>query len=231
MKVPTNQKYTYLGIGICVLIILLFGFYQVRRFNNKEVEPVMELVNEIPVSEEKSNYVVDIKGAVVNPGVYELEEGSFVLQVIDKAGGLLENANTSVINLSKRITDTMIIIVYTNEEIEASLKSNPEKIYVEVEIPCECPDSMNEACVNDYEIDSNKDNKVEETNKPSTSMISINEATKEELLTLSGIGESKADAIIKYRKENGKFITLEDLMKVSGIGESVFEKINTQITL
>ena len=61
--------------------------------------------------------------------------------------------------------------------------------------------------------------------------ISINTATKEELMKLSGIGESKANAIIKFREENGNFTKIEDIMNVSGIGESAFEKIKDDICL
>ena len=64
-----------------------------------------------------------------------------------------------------------------------------------------------------------------------SSKININTASKEELMTLTGIGESKADNIIKYRQENGSFSAVEDLTNVSGIGESIFNKIKDSITV
>ena len=64
-----------------------------------------------------------------------------------------------------------------------------------------------------------------------SSKININTASKEELMTLAGIGESKADNIIKYRQENGSFSAVEDLTNVSGIGESIFNKIKDSITV
>ena len=165
--------------------------------------------------------LIDIKGAVVNPGVYQLTVGSSVKDAINMAGGILENANTNVINLSKRLVDEMVIIVYTNEEVE-SYKKDPEVLteFVYIEIPCECPDTMNDAC-----IEKKEENNVKEN------LISINTATKEELMTLSGIGESKAEAIITYREKNDGFKAIEDIMNVSGIGETAFEKIKEQITV
>ena len=138
------------------------------------------------------------------------------------AGGLLESANTNVINLSKRVVDEMVIIVYTNEEIE-NYQKDSEVIteFVYIEIPCECPDTMNDACITEKEEIKNEENEL----------VSINTASKDELMTLSGIGESKANSIIEYREEHGIFEAIEDIMNVSGIGESAFEKIKNQITV
>ena len=61
--------------------------------------------------------------------------------------------------------------------------------------------------------------------------VDINKASREELMTLSGIGESRAADIIKYREENGDFSRIEDIMLVSGIGEKTFEEIKEQITV
>ena len=61
--------------------------------------------------------------------------------------------------------------------------------------------------------------------------VAINTANMAELMTLSGIGESRAADIIKYREENGDFSRIEDIMLVSGIGEKTFEEIKEQITV
>ena len=61
--------------------------------------------------------------------------------------------------------------------------------------------------------------------------ISLNHATKEELLTLTGIGESKANLIIEYRNQNGGFKTIEEIKNVKGIGDKMFEKIKDNITI
>ena len=59
--------------------------------------------------------------------------------------------------------------------------------------------------------------------------INLNTATREELMSLSGIGEVKADAILAYRAENGAFQSVEQLLEVSGIGEKTLEKLRSQI--
>lgn len=221
----------YLIIGAIVLVLLLFGgIYLVHASSMSENEIDDEVIIkeevEVPIlnaDDIQEKVLVDVKGAVVSPGVYQLDDGCSVQDAINMAGGLLENANTKVINLSKRVFDEMVIIVYTNEDIEKYQKE-PDVIteFVYIELPCECPDNMNDAC-----IDTDK-----ETNDSSQSdLISINKATKEQLMTLTGIGASKAEAIIKYREENGNFSDIKDIMNVSGIGESAFEKIKNNITI
>ena len=62
-----------------------------------------------------------------------------------------------------------------------------------------------------------------------TKLVNINTASKEELMTLPGIGESRAESIIAYREENGGFKSIEDIMKVSGIKDAAFSKIKKYI--
>lgn len=61
--------------------------------------------------------------------------------------------------------------------------------------------------------------------------VNINVAGKEKLMTLPGVGESRAESILKYREEHGKFQTIEDIMQISGIKEGLFEKIKELITV
>lgn len=83
-------------------------------------------------------------------------------------------------------------------------------------------------------IASSKDNKKKEKSQnkgtdANSGKVNLNQASKEELMTLTGIGEAKAVAIIAYREGNGKFQKIEDLMNITGIKEGVFEKIQSQI--
>lgn len=224
-------------ICACLIAVLFFGgIYLVHASSN----PKEEVKDTIVTSDEKEpevttnnldckeEYVlVDIKGAVLNPGVYRLTLGSSVQDAINIAGGLAEGANTNVINLSKHVFDEMVIIIYTNDQVAQSQKTETTTEFVYVELPCDCPDNMNDACIEKPTIE----NSNESVDTPEDTKISINTATKEELMQISGIGESKAIAIVAYRDEHGEFKNIEDIKNVSGIGDSLFEKIKTQITV
>ena len=202
------MKNKLLIILIALIIITLASLY-----NPKNVKAEETTIN---------NYFVDIKGEINNPGVYEVEQGKRIIDVINMAGGLTDKADTSILNLSKKVKDEMYIIVYSNDQIkEYKQKLLPSKeIIKKVEEKIICPDNSNDAC------EKNSSNKESNT---ITGKININSATKEELMTLTGIGESKADKIIEYR-QNNKFNTIEDIKNISGIGDSIFEKIKDNIT-
>ena len=226
MKELKNKK---IIIFIIVLIIIVLGFVYGEETSNKYEEVK---VDKIEVKKEKKEEIkkakFEIKGEVKNPGVYEINENDRVIDAINKAGGLTEKANINNINLSKKLVDEMIIIIYSNKEIEEyfdDLEKEKEIIkyqIIEKQIPC--PNISNNACIDEKEEINSEDEEVK------NSIVNINEATKESLLTLPGIGESKADLIIKYR-ENNKFESIEDIKNVKGIGESLFEKIKDYITV
>ena len=225
-KVVMNKVFYYIRrfkIIIILFLILIFLCINIMsNINDKNEKNDVEIFeqNDEVVTEEttdKKMYVVDVKGMVLNPGVYEIDKDSRVLEAINAAGGVIEGANTEYLNLSKKIKDEMVIIVYSNEEIEKIKEENEKIVYIEKE--CTCPDSINDACI---------DKSMETGNNK---LISINSATLDELMTLPGIGKSKANSIIDYREKNGNFKTLEDIMNVSGIGEDVYSKIKDYIKL
>lgn len=155
---------------------------------------------------------VEIKGAVNNPGVYELETGKRVEDVIKLSGGLKKDADVSNTNLSKNLVDEMVIIIYTKDEINSMTTGNTMIKYIDKE--CICPVIENNSCISDvvtnFEV-------IEEV----SDKISLNKATLEELMTLKGIGESKAKSIIEYR-EKTPFKSIEELLNVKGIGKAMF---------
>ena len=238
IKYYLEKNKTIIILVVVILVLTVSILYTLLRPSNKEeVIKTLEVKEEIKQEEIKIEKArVDIKGFVINPGVYEMNTNDRVIDVIQKAGGLKEDANTEYINLSKKVTDEMIIIIYSNNEVEKFKETEKEIIYIEYE--CICPDNINDTCITENDIVNTngvKEKEKEESNETITNskdnLISINNATLEELMTLSGIGQSKAQAIIDYREENGKFENLEDIMKVSGIGESAYSKIKDNIKL
>ena len=207
---------------ISSLTIFLFrkDIFKSRKKDKKEETEVVIKKKEKQASSE-IYFKVDIKGQVNNPGIYSLKEGSRVIDVIEASGGLTENANTTVINLSKKIEDEMVIIIYSNEEVNNFAKTKEvEKQVIDNCIKKDENSLQNDACINQSNEQSNTDN----------NLININTATQEELMTLPGIGESKAKDIITYRSENA-FTSIEDIKNVPGIGESLFAKIKENITV
>ena len=226
------------AIIIIVSIILLIGGLTTYFILNKDTskkEIVLEkklvkkntkkdnIVKKEEKKEEKEEkvvemYLVDIKGEVVTPGLYSLKKDSRVIDVINSAGGLTDNADTSVINLSKKITDEMVIIIYSREEVLDFKKT--KEIEKQVQDKCLQKDEnslINNACI--------------ETSSTTSNKISINNGTLEELMSLKGIGEAKAKNIISYRETNGPFQNIEDLKKIPGIGDSILASIKEDITL
>ena len=224
------KKYKYLITIIIILMIICYFYIRSNSLKENNIKYSLENENIILNTEEESDeevemvnmIKVDIKGQIVNPGVYELKENSRVIDVINIAGGLTDDANTSLINLAKKIEDGMVIIIYSNEEVANSNVKEVETVFKIIEKECDCPNIKNDSCIN-TELDN-------EQAEEDTKLININTASIEELMTLPSIGESKAKSIIEYR-ENTKFTSIEEIKNVSGIGEALFEKIKAHITI
>lgn len=153
-------------------------------------------------TEQSMALYADICGAVQEPGVYKLEEGARIFQLIKQAGGLREDADLTSVNQAEKVTDGMKVRIYTKEEA-ASL---PQQIW----------ESTAES---------------EQQTAPVSAKININSADIAQLTQLTGIGEARAADIIAYRTEHGRFLTIEEIMNVSGIKESTFQKIKDQIVV
>jgi competence protein ComEA len=224
------NKFIIIGSSLLFSIFILIFAYQ--KFLNmqqeinilKSNELLLTNVKEDKVEESQKYLFVDIKGAITNPGVYQVKENSRIADVIKTAGGLTKESDTSVLNLSKQVTDEMVIIIYTKEQIKKFREGNVtiKEVIKYIEKDCKCPDpSINKACINEDEKQEGNSN----------FLISINTATKEQLMNLPSIGESKALSIIDYRTKNGLFKDITDLKNVTGIGDSIFDKIKDLITL
>ena len=223
-------------IIICILFLFFsissFFFYY-RNFHNKKnkVKVVQSKKitkkNKLIIEKEKSNklsiFKVDIKGQIVSPGIYEFEDGSRVIDVINKAGGLTDNADTTVINLSKKIKDEMVIIIYSKDEV-SDFKKTKE---IEMKAIDKCIQKDNDSLSNDACIDKTS---IDTSNTSNDSLlININTSSIDELKSLPGIGESKAKNIIDYRNSKGLFKSIEELKNVDGIGEGLYDQIKSFI--
>ena len=184
--------------------------YIEKTLSNSE-ELISDTLEEPKVTEAKETIRVDVKGMVKKAGVYELAKDSIVNDAIKKAGGLTSKADTTNVNLSKSLTNEMVIYIPKKEEVTKS--------------------TVNDALVDKSNSVGFEDSPSSNETTNTTTKVNINTATLKDLTTLNGIGESKAQAILEYRTKNGNFKTLEDLKKVSGIGEAAYEKIKDNICI
>ena len=213
-----------------VLLLVIGSFFIYKNYtaeNKEEKNIVLNTKKDTKKDEEEEEevyYQVDIKGEVINPGIYTVKEGSRVIDVIRLAGDLTEVADTSVLNLSKKVKDEMVIIVYSFDEV-ANFTETKEQEEIEQEA-CKNQNGIeNDACIEDSTNDTSPSSVV------ISGKISLNTATIDELMMLPGIGEAKAEAIIKYRKEVGAFQNIEELKEVNGIGDAIFDDIKESITI
>ncbi len=215
MKKILENKYKLLIIGaILVLIISLIYYLKPDNDTNETNELSLLEKTTIKTTNKTKNYI-DIKGSVKKPGVYEFKENDRVIDAIKLAGGLTKNANTNNINLSQKLTSEMVIYVYSDSEIKS--QNNP--------LTCDT------ICKTEVIEVNNCIENTQETKTNNSELININKATISELDSLDGIGESKAQAIIDYREQNGNFKSIDDLKNVSGIGDTLFESIKDKITV
>lgn len=178
-------------------------------------DEVKAAAEEVITVEEHAVIYVHICGAVVNPGVYELDAGSRVFEGVEAAGGFSEEACEDYVNQAEILQDGQRLIIPTFEEAEAVKDA----------------DSYQES----WRIDALEAEQSTASETASTGntdgLVNINTADEKELSSIDGIGSGKAAAIIKYRQENGNFQSIQDIMKVSGIKEGTYEKIKEKITV
>ena len=185
---------------VCSLVVIIGGLFYFNQSKTEDYSGVSfsNISNETNNKDEKAEdkhdekIFVDVKGAVKHPGVFETTKDKRVKDLIEEAGGLLDDADTSTLNLSQKVKDQMVIYVLKYGE-------KPKQI---------------------------SDGSTSSSNKD---VININTANKEQLMKISGVGKTKAEAIISFREKNGDFKKKEDITKVRGIGKATFEKIKDKI--
>ena len=199
---------------ICIILIILIVLLIYTYENKKEIENgddsgmVSEEINKGEIDEEykadkekQNKIIIHITGEVKNKGIIELEEESRIIDAINKAGGVTENADLDSVNLANKIEDGM-----------------------KIRIP-----SKNETMLNEELKNVNAESKLR--NEGLTKKVNINKATQKELENLPGIGKEMASRIVEYRTKNGKFSVVSDLKKVKGIGDSKFANIENYVTV
>lgn len=223
IRINDFNKKNKILLMVIVAIVAIISYYFI--FDRKEEwlnnqEQNLEIKEEIKTNdqiennsneqqlEKNENIIVHVSGAVNKEGIVELKNNSRIIDAIDKAGGLKDEADITNINLAYIIEDGMKIHIPSKEEKESTIivESNTDSEIVKQN--------------NGIKSDNNKKSKI-----------NINTATKTDLETLPGIGESTALKIIEYRKEKGKFKLIEDIKQVNGIGENKFNKIKELITV
>ena len=184
---------------VCSLVLIIGGLFYFNQNKTEDYSGVSfsNISNETNNKDEKAEnrhdekIFVDVKGAVKHPGVFETTKDKRIKDLIEEAGGLLDDADTSTLNLSQKVKDQMVIYVLKHGE-------KPKQI-------------------------------SDSSSSSNTDVININTANKEQLMKISGVGKTKAEAIIAHREKNGDFKKKEDITKVRGIGKSTFEKIKDKI--
>lgn len=208
--------------------IIADSFYLYEENEEDEDSVEYELLENLVTEEEVKYVYIDVKGAVKNPGVYKLADTKIVNDALNAAGGLLSTGVNYNINLSKKLKDEMAIYVFTEEELlDETFK---EEVYKDDDIYIDDNITNKDPIIDDSSSDDTNSEDSETSTPVIPSIINLNTATLDQLLSLSGIGESKALDIIAYR-EVKNFETIEELMEVSGIGESTYEKIKDIITV
>lgn len=204
-----NKKFILLTVMIINTFFCMIFSYGCDRETNKisltekriNIEESTEDAQEKTTVRTQDIYVY-VSGAVKKPGVYVVKEGSRVFQVIKLAGGMMKSARKDCLNQAETVVDSQNIRVLTKEQ------------YAEM-IQNETKDNLTEI----------------NNNKTKDGKININSADVALLMQLTGIGETKAKAIVSYREEHGDFSKIEEIKNVSGIGDSTFSNIRSNITV
>lgn len=154
---------------------------------------------------------VHVCGAVQNPGVYELPAGSRVYEAIALAGGFTEDAAQDYVNQAQAVLDAAKIVIPTIEEAEALQEQEADSRRYGI-------------------LTTETDVRLGTQNgQTQEDLVNLNTAGKAELCTLPGIGEAKAEAIIRYRTQIGCFSSKEQLMEITGIKDTLYETLQDKI--
>jgi competence protein ComEA len=200
LPVPWSSREKKLAIALSVVVVIGFFYFFWDREDKRDAIPLPPYEAALNTKQAKetpstpSTLVIDVKGAVLKPGIHKLPADARVYDAIEQAGGPQQAADLNQVNLAQRLTDGMVVYI-------------PRKGESEKQAPFSGMSSATDGKVH------------------------VNTASAEELETLNGIGKAKAEAILKYREEHGKFQSVEDLKEVPGIGESTIDRFREQVVV
>jgi competence protein ComEA len=216
------KKEKWITIGICSIFILFAGFFYLHGSDGasrdevkqsdwtelsgssspqKAVPTQKELAAEEVSHQNNSKIAVYLCGAVRHPGVYRMKPDDRICDVLQAAGGFRKKAVRDAVNLARVVKD--------GEQISIPFQTHQKSMKKKV----------------------SSHRYRQKASSQKSDKVNINQATQDQLMSLSGIGESKAKSIIEYRKEQGSFSSIEDIMKIPGIKEGVFRQIKDKISV
>ena len=212
----TQKQKIYLGIAIVIIICMIFYYIFTNNsdYNYEELNEIGEKTESIFQSSketEKTKIVLHITGAVNEEGIVRIEEGARIIDVVEAAGGLKDDAELKNVNLAYIVEDGQKIYIPYKTDIEEQ----------EEEIPFVSIDAGKDV-ITDTEVNNSNGSKLK---------VNINKASQADLQLLPGIGESTALKIIEHREKNGKFSSIEEIKNVSGIGDAKYENIKEYISI
>ncbi|MED1874085.1 helix-hairpin-helix domain-containing protein [Brevibacillus borstelensis] len=157
---------------------------------------------------------VDVKGKVKHPGLYALEPGARVADAIEKAGGTLPDGDVERINLAEKLTDGSAILI----PVKGAASACSQQDVASAVSPSASASASGSSSGSASPSAAGKG-------------VNVNTATLEELMTLPGVGESRAKAILEYRTKKGGFRSPDELKQISGIGAKIYERMKDQIRI
>lgn len=204
-KIDNKKMMIIIAVAIFAVALIIIIFCNAKENSESQDLEQFDLEAVTETQEEKSEVkkiIIHITGCVRNTGIVEVDDGSRIIDVIEKAGGLTEEADISKVNLAYIVEDA-------------------QKIYI--------PSILDEKEI-EYVSTENGDNVIiEDKTKEKTGKVNINKAKQTELEQIPGIGPSTALKIINYRNEKGEFNSIEEIKEISGIGDKKFNEIKEHI--
>lgn len=245
--VAEHRKFVY---GLIAVFIAAAGFlFLNNKASSKHQAQLLKLQTEkisasnsssssinstaVRASSQAEKIFVDIKGAVEEPGVYKIGINERVSNVIQRAGGLKKNADIKKVNLAEKLTDQTVIYIpkkgekrlgdYVSlggQQTQPNQPSNQENP--------SSSSSLNEGGASETSQAASADS-PQNPSQSAGNKVNLNTAQKADLMKLTGIGDKKADQILAYRQQHGRFKTIDEIKQVSGIGDKTFLSLKDQL--